>query len=101
VWRRSTSRALAGIPLRAGAYRNRSLLPQSNGAERTGVGVTAGAGVLWRRLTLDLAYVRETVSGKIAEFPTTAFSGFSVSQKEDGADKAVLRQFLFSIGTRF
>ena len=35
----------------------------------------AGAGVLWRRLTLDLAYVRETVSGKIAEFPTTAFSG--------------------------
>jgi hypothetical protein len=77
------------------------LLPQSNGDKRTGAGITAGAGVLWRRLTFDLAYVREAVSGKIAEFPTTAFGGFSVSQKEGSADKAVVRQFLVSVGTRF
>jgi len=45
--------------------------------------------------------VREVVSGKVAEFPMTAFSGFSVAQQEGGADKAVLHQLLLSVGTRF
>ena len=101
VWRRSASRALASMPFRAGVYRNRSFLPRSNGDGRAGIGMTAGAGVLWRRLALNVAYVREAVSGKIAEFPMTAFGGFSVAQQESGADRAVLRQFLLSIGARF
>jgi long-chain fatty acid transport protein len=101
VWRQSSSRTFGGIPLRGGVYRNRSLLPESNGEERIGTGATAGAGVLWGRFAIDIAYVRETVRGKTAEFPTTAFSGFSMSQQEGGVDRTVLRQVVFSVGARF
>jgi len=56
--------------------------------------------LLWR-LTVDLGYVRESISGKIAEFPMTGFGGFSVAQQEGGPDKAVLHQVLLSVGMRF
>ncbi len=59
-----------------------------------------GPGLLWR-LTVDLGYVRESISGKIAEFPMTGFGGFSVAQQEGGPDKAVLHQVLLSVGMRF
>ncbi len=101
VWHQSASRAFGGVPVRGGIYRNRSLLPESNGAERTGTGITAGAGVLWGRFAVDVAYVREAIRGKTAEFPTTAFSGFSITQRESGADRTVLQQMIFSIGARF
>jgi hypothetical protein len=101
VWRQSARRAFGGVPLRVGAYRNRSLLPDSNGDQRTGTGVTAGAGILSGRFAVDVAYVREAIHGKTAEFPTTALGGFSVSQQEGGVEKTVLRQVIVSIGARF
>jgi hypothetical protein len=101
VWHRSASGRFGGIPLRGGVYRNRSLLPESNGDERTGTGMTAGAGLLWSRFAVDVAYVREAIRGKTAEFPATPFGGFSVSQQEGGVERTVLRQVIFSIGARF
>jgi hypothetical protein len=101
VWRQSASGRLGGIPLRGGVYRNRALVPESNGDERTGTGMTAGAGLLWSRFAVEVAYVREAIHGKTAEFPTTAFGGFSVSQQEGGVEKTVLRQVIVSIGARF
>jgi hypothetical protein len=101
IWRRSSGAAFAGIPLRAGIYRNRSLLPQSNGNERIGTGVTAGAGVLWRQLTFDLAYVRESIGGKSGEFSMTALSAFSQSQQQNGVETTVLNRFLFAVAARF
>jgi long-subunit fatty acid transport protein len=101
IWRRSDGGAFAGIPLRAGIYRNRSFLPQSNGNERVGTGVTAGTGVRWRQLNVDMAYVRESISGKTREFPLVALSGFSQSQQQGGRETTVLNRFLFSVAAKF
>ena len=101
IWRRSSGGRLAGIPLRAGVYRNRSLLPQSSGGTRLGIGVTTGAGVLLRQISLDVAYGRESIGGQTGEFPMAAFSGFSESRQEDGLETTVFHQFLFSATVRF
>jgi long-subunit fatty acid transport protein len=100
MWHR-WPRAFTGIPLRAGAYRNQSYRPESSGKARVGVGLTAGAGVLWRQFTVDVAYVHESIRGKTREFPTTAFSGFSTSQEQGGRERTVLGQFLFSVTAGF
>jgi hypothetical protein len=82
-------------------YRNRSLLQQSTGSARVGTGATAGAGIEWRQLRFDVAYVREAISGKTAEFPVTSFSGISESQQENGLERAVVHQLLVSVTARF
>jgi hypothetical protein len=101
VWLKSRGGRFAGIPLRAGVYRNHSLLPQSNGSQRTGTGVTTGAGLRWRQLYLDVAYVREAISGKTAEFATTPFPGFSESQQEGGLERTVFHQLLLAVTAGF
>jgi long-subunit fatty acid transport protein len=101
VWRRFDRRGLAGIPLRAGVYRNRLPTAQSDGSDLLGVGITAGAGVRWRRLNLDVAYVRESASGKMREFPMTAFAGFSETQQQGGSVQTVFHRLLFSAEARF
>jgi len=101
IWRRSDGGGFAGIPLRAGLYRNRSLLPQSNGNGRVGTGVAAGTGVRWGRLNVDVAYVRESIDGNTLEFPMTELGGFSQSQQQGGRETTVLNRFLFSVEARF
>jgi hypothetical protein len=99
IWRRSG--ALAAIPFRGGMYRNRSILPQSNGDDRVGTGVTAGTGVSWRRLDIDVAYVRESISGKTREFALTSRDGFSQSQQQSSRERSVVNRLLLTLGASF
>jgi len=101
MWRRADTGLFAAIPIRAGVYRNRSLLPQSNGDERSGIGATIGTGVTWRQFSVDVAYSRESISGKSSEFPLTVLNGFSESQKQDGVEITVLHRLMFSTTVTF
>jgi long-chain fatty acid transport protein len=100
IWRRPGA-AIAEIPLRAGVYRSVSFVPQSNGDERRGIGVTAGAGVAWGQFKIDIAYIRESTSGKTHEFPMTALSGFSQSQLQGGLETTVVSRLLLSVAASF
>ena len=101
VWHRFDRGGLSGIPLRAGLYGNQLPIPQSDGTRLAGIGVTAGTGIRWRRLSVDVAYIRESASGKTRDFPVTTFPGFSEAQQEVGKETTVLHRLAVSAEARF
>jgi long-subunit fatty acid transport protein len=72
--RRSSSGNFIGIPVRAGLFRDKSMQPQLDGSALVSNGITVGGGLLWRRLSIDGAYVHESIKGLV-----TASTNFEVT----------------------
>ncbi len=52
------------VPLRAGVFRDESMAIDSDGEVRHAWGFTVGAGVRWRQLALDGAWVRSLATNR-------------------------------------
>jgi hypothetical protein len=87
VWHQSASRPFGSIPVRDGACRSRSLLPESDGDKRTGTGITAGGGVMGP-LRCGRGVRQGSDPRQNGRVPATTFNGFSISQHEGEADSA-------------
>ncbi len=87
---------LQGLPVRAGAFRDRQLFKTLALGDVDFLGLTAGFGLVWSRVSLDWAYVNVRGAYKCCEWehPPT---GLRVSQ--DGSDR--YRSQRFYVSSRF
>lgn len=91
---------LTALPIRAGVYTDRQLFKESPDLGKVNyLGLTAGVGLVWSRLTLDFAFVR--LSGESRNDYTFSDFGFTETVTSDGPDKFRANRFFASTIVRF